>query len=197
MPNLPSIRALTRSLTALVLATSLTACKGLTSIDASFQNVTASDTVYALNGGPPGSANSLKFFDGFVGHADQGFGFDIAFDLDGAGNVVIIPAKALATSFSNPYSVGLQKMTGTFQSVLEAPKDGYRPDTAMTIAVGQPLVAESHDLSGACLYALKGQSYYTKLVVNEVDPVLRRIIYTVTVNRNCGFRSFAPGIPED
>ena len=36
----------------------------------------------------------------------------------------------------------------------------------------------------------------SKLVINEVDPVLKRIVFTVTVNRNCGFRSFAPGIPQ-
>ena len=197
MPTLPTNRMLPRVLTAVAVLATLTACKGLTKIDASFQNVTASDTVYALNSGPPGAANALKFFDGLVSHADQGFGFDVAFDLDGANNVVIIPVRALATSFSNPYSVALQRVNGTFQSVLEAPSEGYRADTAMTVSVGQTVVAESRDNFGVCLYALKGQSYYSKLVVNEVDPVLRRIIFTVTVNRNCGFRSFAPGIPEE
>ncbi len=196
MPTLPTTRTLAYALTAVALAT-LTACKGLTKIDASFQNVTASDTVYALNGGPPAAANALKFFDGLVAHADQGFVFDVAFDLDAANNVVIIPVRALATSFSNPYSVALQRVDGTFQSVLKAPEEGYRADTAMTVGVGQTIVAESRDNFGICLYSLKGQSYYSKLVVNEVDPVLRRIVFTVTVNRNCGFRSFAPGIPEE
>jgi hypothetical protein len=198
MTTLPTARTLARALTGVALAATLTACKGLTSIDASFQNVTASDTVYALNGGPPGAANSLKFFDGLVLRANQGFAFDIAFDLDEAGNIVIIPVKAVATTFPNDaYSVALQRMTGTFQSVLEAPKDGYRPDTAMTIGVGQTIIAESRDVFGVCAFSLKGQSYYSKLVVNEVDPLLKRIVFTVTVNRNCGFRSFAPGIPED
>jgi hypothetical protein len=63
----------------------------------------------------------------------------IAFDIDKDGHPVIIPARALATTFSSPYSVGLQKVTGSFESVLDAPKDGYRPDTSTTIAVGQPL----------------------------------------------------------
>lgn len=196
MTTLPTTRTVLRALTGVALAATLTACKGLTAIDASFQNVTASDTVYALNGGPPNAVNTLKFFDGVVLRADQGYAFDIAFDLDANDNIVIIPSKAVATSFSNPYSVALQRATGSFQSVLEAPKEGYRPDTAMTIVVGQTIIAESRDVFGVCAFALKGQSYYSKLVVNEVDPLLKRIIFTVTVNRNCGFRSFAPGIPE-
>ena len=199
MTTLPTARMLARALTGVALAVTLTACKGLTSIDASFQNVTASDTVYALNGGPPNSANALKFFDGIVLHADQNFNYDIAFDLDKDGNVVLIPVRTMATALvaPTPYSVGLQRMTGSFQSVLEAPKDGYRPDTAMTIVVGQTVVAESRDIFNVCAFSLKGQSYFSKLVINEVDPLLKRIIFTVTVNRNCGFRSFAPGIPEE
>jgi hypothetical protein len=196
MPTFPTARPLARALTLIGLAGAIAACKGLTAIDASFQNMTASDTVYALNGGPPNAANSLKFFEGSVSRADQGFGFDIAFDLDKDGNIVIIPSKALATSFNNPYSVALLRVPGTFESVLEAPKEGYRPDTSTTIVLGQAMVIESRDVLGACLYALKGQSYYSKLVINEVDPALKRIIFTVTVNRNCGFRSFAPGIPQ-
>jgi hypothetical protein len=196
MPTFPTARPVLRALILIGLAGAVAACKGLTAIDASFQNMTASDTVYALNGGPPNAPNALKFFDGIVMRADQGFGFDVAFDLNKDGNIVIIPSKALATSFNNPYSVGLQPATGPFETVLDAPKDGYRPDTSATIVLGQTVVAEARDVLGACLYALKGQSYYSKLVINEVDPSLKRIIFTVTVNRNCGFRSFAPGIPQ-
>ena len=197
MTTLPTARTLARALTGVALAATLTACKGLTSIDASFQNVTASDTVFALNGGPPNGVNTIKFFDGVVLHANQGFAFDVAFDLDASGNVVIIPVKAVSTTFPNTaYSVGLQRVTGSFPSVLEAPKDGYRADTAMTVGIGQTIVAESRDVIGVCAFSLKGQSYYSKLVIDEVDPLLKRIVFTVTVNRNCGFRSFAPGIPE-
>ena len=197
MPTFSIPRPLARVLTFTGLAAVVASCKGLTAIDASLQNVTASDTVFALNGGPSNAPNTLNFFQGIVLRADQGFGFDIAFDIDKDGNVVIIPSRALATTFSNPYSVGLQKATGTFEQVLTAPKDGYRPDTSMTIGINQPIIAESRDVLGACLYAIKGQSYYSKLVITEVDPVLRRMIFTVTVNRNCGFHSFAPGLPRE
>jgi hypothetical protein len=178
------------------LALAFAACKGFTAIDPSYPNVTATDTVYALNGGPPNAPNSINFFLGVTERADQGFGFDVAFDIDQTGHVLIIPSRALATSFSNPYSVGIQQSGTDFDLVLAAPKDGYRADTAMAVAPDQPVILESHDFS-TCYTALKGQSYFSKIVVNEVDPLLRRVIFTVTVNRNCGFHSFAPGLPRD
>lgn len=196
MSTFPSARPLPRALILLGFAASIAACKGFTAIDASFQNVTATDTVYALNGGPPNSDNSFNFFQGITNRADQGFGFDLAFDIDNAGNAVIIPARVLATNFSNPSSIGLQRATTSFEAISEAPRDGYRADTAMTVGVGQAVIIEVHDIN-SCLYALKGQSYFSKLVVTEVDPVLKRIAFMVTVNRNCGFHSFAPGLPRD
>ena len=199
MPTFSSHRPLVRTAAALGLALVLGACKDLTSIDASFQNVTAIDTVYALNGSPPNAPTTLKFFDGLVQRADQGFGFDVAFDIDPSGGVAIIPARAVASSFAAPYSVALRKVAGAFETVLEAPEEGYRPDTAMVVNIGETVVAESRDsgVNGVCSFSLKGQSYYSKLVVTEVDLAKRRIVFTVTVNRNCGFRSFAPGIPRD
>jgi len=196
MSTFPSARPLPRALILIGFAASIAACRGFTAIDASFQNVTATDTVYALNGGPPNSPNSINFFQGLTDRADQGFGFDIAFDIDKDGNPVIIPARALATNFSNPSSIGLQRATTSFEAIAEAPRDGYRADTAMTVGVGQAIIVEVHDIN-ACLYALKGQSYFSKLVITEVDPALKRIAFTVTVNRNCGFHSFAPGLPRD
>jgi hypothetical protein len=196
MTTFPIARPLTRALTLMGLAVAFAACKGFTQIDPSFQNVTATDTVYAINGGPPNAPNSINLFQGLTDRADQGFGFDVAFDLDVNDNVIVIPSRALATSFSNPYSVGLQKATTAFELITSAPKDGYRADTSMSVAIGQALLIESHDFN-ACFTALKGQSYFSKLVVTDVDKATRRIAFTVTVNRNCGFHSFAPGLPRD
>ena len=199
MPTFLTHRPTVRILAVIAVAATVAGCKGLQAIEPSFQNVTASDTVYALNGSPPGAPTSLNFFQGLVDRADQGFGFDVAFDIDQTGNVVIIPVRALATTFTNPYSVALQKVSGPFEAVAKAPENGYRPDTAMVVLVGETIVAESRDNAngGTCSFSLKGQAFYSKLVVTEVDLDKRRIAFTVTVNRNCGFRSFAPGFPDD
>jgi hypothetical protein len=195
---------LARRLTApgLMLAlASLAACKDFTAVDASFANVTASDTVYALNGAPAGAATAFKFFDGSLRRADQSFTFDVAFDLASDGRVIVLPAKAVATALLpangfSPYSVGIQQVPTSFETTLEAPKDGYRADTAVTVAVGQTLLFQSFDLQ-VCGFAIKGNSYFSKVVITNVDVPKKRIAFTVTVNRNCGFRSFLPGIPRD
>jgi hypothetical protein len=192
-----SARFAPRVLLATVLAVTPGACKEFTSIDASYPNATNSETLYALNGAPPGAANAMKFFDGIANRADQGFAYDVAFDINADGDVVVIPSKALATGFSNPYSVGLQSVSGSFESVTSAPKDGYRADTAMTVHANQVFVIESRDQFGTCAYSLKGQSYYSKVVITAIDVEHRRIDMVFTVNKNCGFRSFAPGIPRD
>jgi hypothetical protein len=196
MTTFMAARPLRRAAGAFALALSLGACKELTSIDASYQNRTISDTAYALNGAPPASPNTLKLFDGLLARADQNFAFDIAFDIDANGNAVIIPARAVATNFSGPYSVALLKVPGSFESLLSAPKEDFHPDTAMVAAIDQPIVIESRD-NAVCFTSLKGSSYFSKLVITAVDVPKRKIAFTVTVNRNCGFRSFEPGIPRD
>src|SRR5207249_1344815 len=129
---------------------------------------------------------------GIPRHADQAFAYDLAFDLDTAGRVVLIPARQLATGFSNPYSVGLQKVTGSFGSVDRAPKSGYTVDSLLVIIPGSVVVIESHD-AARCGFAIKGQTYFSKLIVDSIDVATRRIHATVAVNRNCGFYSFAAG----
>lgn len=191
----PARRPLRRvAFTAAVLVAAA-ACKDFTSVDASFANVTDSNSLYAINGSPPGAATAISLFAGGMVRADQGFGFDIAFDIDANGNALIIPSRALATSYSNPSSVGLQSIGGGFEALTEAPKDGYRVDTVLVALKGAVVAIESHDVN-TCSFAIKGNSFFSKLVVTDIDAAKRKIDVTVTVNRNCGFRSFAAGIPR-
>jgi hypothetical protein len=171
------------------------ACKDLTSSPASLPNFTDTSTVFAINGSPAGAPTAVKLFNGAVLRADQGFEFDLAFDIDADGNAVLIPSRALATPFSTPYSVGIQVIPGTFEALTDAPKDGYKVDSTVAVAKGTVVAIESHD-SLLCLYAVKGQSYFSKLVVTDIDLALRKMSVILTINRNCGFRSFASGIPK-
>jgi hypothetical protein len=200
MPIYPRRFLPPRSLRQLVAAgaavASLAACKELTSIDASFPNVTESATLYTINGSPPGTPTAVNLFSTSIFRADQGFSFDVAFDMNAAGDVLLIPPRQLSSGFSAPYSVGLQVVPGPFEGVASAPKDGYRADSVLTVRKGAIVVVESHD-TGNCAYAIKGQSFFSKIVITEVNTDLRQISVTMTVNRNCGFRSFAAGIPKD
>ena len=120
-------------LIAVAIVASSTGCKSLTSIDASFPNVTDTAAVYAINGSPAGSPTAISLFSGLVMRADQGFQFDLAFDINSAGKAVLIPSRALASQFSTPYSVGLQVLSGAFATIDRAPKDGYVADVHVKV----------------------------------------------------------------
>lgn len=196
-PSLPRVRHSTRRLMAAGAAVAgLFACKGLTSIDASFDNATQAVSFFAINGSPPGAPTAMGLFAGFPLHADQAFAYDLAFDLDTSGKVVLIPARQLATQVSAPYSVGLQIVPGEFLAIARAPKSGYTVDSLLVVGVRTVVVIESHDVA-RCGFAIKGQSYFSRLVVDSVDLKTRKISTTITVNRNCGFYSFADGKPKD
>jgi hypothetical protein len=173
------------------------ACSGLTSIDASFENVTDTVDFYPINDSPPGAPTAISLFTGLRARADQSFSYDLAFDLTPEGAVKLIPARALASAFGGANSVGLQKISDApFSTVVRAPKDGYVVDSTMTVGPGTVVVIQSFDLA-RCGGAIKGQSFFSKIVVKSVDPATRKISTVLTIDRNCGFRSFAEGKPKD
>lgn len=189
-------RSLRRLLVASAAIGALVACSSLTSIDASFENFTDTVAFFPINGSLPGAPTAMSLFNGVPTHADQGFAYDFAFDLDASGKVVLIPPRQLASQLANPYSVGLQVVTGPFAALTRAPKNGYTVDSLLVVTPGTVVAVESHDLV-RCGYAIKGQSYFSKLVIDSVVGADRRIFARATINRNCGFYSFADGKPKD
>ena len=182
---------------ACVAIASLSACKDFTSVNASFDNVTDSLDFYPINGSPPGTATAISLFTGVRSRANETFAYDIAFDIDANGRVVVIPVRALASGLASPVSVGLQVVPGTtFNALDQAPKAGYVADSTVTVGIGAVVAIESHDFN-TCQFAIKGQSFFSKLVVTAIDATNRKISTVIEVNRNCGFRSFAPGRPKD
>src|ERR1043166_8504894 len=194
-PRLPR-RVIAAVLSVAVVAV-ISACKDLTSVDAGFDNVIDSSGVfYTVNNSPAGTATAINLFTGNRYRADETFAYDIAFDIDSQNHVLIIPSRALATGLSTPYSVGLQKLSGvSFAQVTDAPKTGYRVDTVLVATQGSVIAIESHDVA-RCGFAIKGSSYFTKMVITNVDLVNRKISTVLEVNRNCGFHSFELGKPK-
>ena len=60
---------------------------------------------------------------------------------------------------------------------------------------GGELAIESADPT-ACGIAITGNSIYAKLVIDSVNRVTRQLYLRSVVDPNCGFRSFASGIPK-
>jgi hypothetical protein len=173
------------------------ACGNFTGVPASLPTITDTGTVYALNGAPPGAPSAFHVFSGSLITADANFLFDVAFDIDANGNLVVLPQRAVASALASTHTVGIQKdSTHTFDQITRAPANGYRADTATTIKVNQVLLIQSAD-ANACGVSLTGTTLYAKIVVTAVDLAKRQLQVQYTSDPNCGFRSFLSGIPKD
>ena len=172
------------------------ACGDLTGVPASLPTLSDSTVVYAINGAPPGAPTALHIYAGQLFSADATFLFDVAFDIDASGHPVILPQRAVASGLAATHTVGLQAVTGTFESITRAPTTGYRADTALVATPGVPVLVQSQD-PNTCGVSLTGTVLYAKIVVRLVNPATRQMVVQFTTDPNCGFRSFLPGIPKD
>ena len=187
----------TAALVAATLVLSIAACGDLTGVPASLPTVSDSGvSAYALNGAPPNAPTALHVYTGQVFAADANFLFDVAFDLDASGNPLILPQRVVASGLAPTHSVGLQVATGSYESITRAPSSGYRADTTLAVKLNQTVLVQSSD-PNACGVSLTGTTLYAKLVIRAIDPATRKFTLQYTVDPNCGFRSFLPGVPKD
>jgi len=175
----------------------LSACGNPTSLTAS--GITSVDTlsVFALSGTPPSYPSGISILARSPVRVDGNANFDIALDIDANGNTIVYPVKQVVSTPGGTRAVGLQKLGVQFDSLLDAPKSGYLVDTtAFVLNPGQTLVIQSqHNFSGdVCQFALN-PNIFAKLAVDSVSLASRTIYVRMGLDPNCGFRSFATGIP--
>jgi hypothetical protein len=178
---------------AVALAVAIVACGDPTKPKATTPNVYLAYSLYPLNGAPAAVSNAVSFFGGPT-RADASFQFDVAFDVDPTGKVVVYPVRSLAGTLAGQTGtrVGLQPVTGSFESLREAPDRGYDTLTVKTITPGTVVAVQLLDqLNGQCFYSLGGQTTYAKFVIDSVDKS-RRLFLRSVVDLNCGYRSLVP-----
>jgi hypothetical protein len=179
---------------AVALATVAVACGDPTRPKATLVNLSLSYSLYGLSGAPPATANAVNLFTG-PSRADASFDFDVALDLDPSGKILVYPVRAIAGPLAGlvPTRVGLQTVSGPFESVRVAPDRGYDTLSVRTIAPGTTVVAELVDLvTGLCLYSLVGSQQYAKFVVDSVVPSTKKFYVRSVGDANCGYKSLVP-----
>lgn len=177
------------------LAVVLSACGDPTSLRANLFTSVDTLSVFALSGTPPSYPSGISILARQPVRVD-GFGaFEVALDIDAAGNAVVYPIK-LVVGAGGARPVGLQEVTGAFETVLEAPNTGYDTDKPVVLAPGETVVMQSahNGNQDVCQFALS-PFLYAKIGVDSVNLVTRTLYIKLGVDPNCGFRSFAPGIP--
>jgi hypothetical protein len=184
------------ALAAAILALAASGCKDITGLPASLPVISDSGVVYAINGAPAGAPTALEMFTGTLLPADAGLLFDFAFDIDSVGHVVILPQRVVANGLATTHTVALRSDTVAYESLTRAPTGGYRADTALVTVPGRMVLVQSTN-PAACSTSLTGTTIFAKVIADVVDPATRQLIVRYTIDPNCGFRSFASGIPKD
>ncbi len=183
-------------LAAMFVVTVLNACGDVTNLKASAPTSVDTLSVFALSGTPPSYPSGISILARQAVRVDGFASFDVALDIDDAGNAVIYPVKLVVASPGGSRPVGLQKVAGTFETIAEAPKTGFEADSALVMLPGEVVVIQSaHNSSGdLCQFALN-PNLYAKFAVDSVHLAPRTLYLRLGLDPNCGFRSFATGIP--
>ena len=184
---------------AVILAAPLvSACGDIEDLRATAETITRTFRLYALSSAPPTYPSAVNTPFGVSAAVDVLANFDVAFDFASGNEIAIHPASRVVTTIGVAHRVALQKVAGTFDAVASAPTGGFVRDSSITVAVGQVVVVEAERVRAGdvCSFALS-PNIYSKLVVEAVDRAAGTIDVKLTVNPNCGFRSFEEGIPRN
>ena len=177
-------------------ASILTACDDPNLLQAQLPTVEDVYDVFALSGTPAAFPSGINTYVRSTVRVDGNANFDVAFDIDAAGKVVIFPVQRVVSQLTTARRVGLRRVAGTFESVTIAPTGTYA-DSSIAASPGEVVVAQSvrNGTNDACQFDISPY-IYTKLVVESVSLVNRTINVRAILDPNCGFRSFEPGIPS-
>ena len=199
--HLSSARAVTRRSKhlGLLLAASLVAgaaCRDPLRNEAQAEVLSAALAAVALTGTAPNAPSALILRGTpsvVTPEGTAGSDFDLAVDLDAGGRAVLYPAQLVTRSATR--RVAIRRANGTYDALTRAPGGSYLADSAVALAAGAA-VAVRVPVPEACQFTASPY-FYSKLVVDSVRLADRTIFLRATTNPNCGFRSFAPGIPRD
>jgi hypothetical protein len=157
------------------------------------QDANAIDTVqiWALTGTPIGPPAAFDVVIALPVRPELGDAFDLAFDIDSAGNAQLIPATVLGLGGT----AGILLADQPFDSIMRAPLDDYVIDSSAVIEVGTVFIARSRNTSVGCSALAGSLPRYAKVEVLEIDETERTVTLQTLANLNCGYRDLDEGVP--
>ena len=180
-----------RHLLLLLPLAALAACSDSNSLaDPTDENAVEENTVGSLTDTPITTASAYSISTGPI-RTDQSGEFDFAFDIEGdaaTGQPVLLPRAAMGFPSSTTADPGIQKTTEAFDSITEAPSNGYITDAKVAVAVGDRLLVRSRVICSL------GVPIYAKMEVLSIED--GEIHFKVLTDHNCGYRGLEPGFPD-
>jgi hypothetical protein len=120
--------------------------------------------------------------------------YHVVLDINAQGQPVVHPAQLVSSVAARRISI--RRIDGIYDSLGTAPTESYSADSSLVVAPGAIVGVRVPGGGGECQFT--GRPYfYSKLVVDSVRLAERLLFVRATTNPNCGFRSFAPGIPRE
>jgi hypothetical protein len=170
------------------------ACNDVTrSIDPTTEVSEDTLTVFPLRGSPASAPTALDLFTlRTLRVGETNVFYDLAVDTAG-GAAVLYPSQLIDNE--SP-STGLFETAATFESILEAPTAGYQDTAAVALGVGETVIVRARNL---CAGGFPGRDFFfAKVQLLELASSFgfRTARFRIRSNPNCGFRSFADGLPE-
>ena len=170
------------------------ACGDVTrSIDPTAEVMEDTLAVFPLRGSPLSAPTAIDLYTLRTLRVGDGAGlYDLAIDT-AAGAAVVYPSQLIDNEAPN---TGIQKSALPFDAIPAAPLEGYQDSTAVTMTVGETIIVRARTL---CAGGFPGRDvFYSKLQLLEfgASDGFRTARFRIRTNPNCGFRSFADGLPE-
>lgn len=187
----PARRATLALVAAFVMLVS--ACEDPNANKAAFTNADQPFVIAALTGSDVTAPAGLSLANRTVVRIDGIFDFDLAFDINGAGQVVVLPVGKVGTPLGGTRFLGLKRGGVSYDQLTEAPKSGYTGDSTMVITLGAGLAIQSQ--ASNCVYSLTPYTF-AKITIDSVNPVKRMLYGRALINLNCGLRQLTPGLPS-
>lgn len=182
-----------------------TACGDPFKATATVQNIDDTLALYGLSEAPANGPTGINTFVPRAVRADPSQNYDILFDIrpdsTGARAAYILPPRAVGLFGS----AGIIKdSTESFEAITQAPVRGYDDSTAVPIKAGDVLLVQAASFACASQLITDRRVIYSKIVIDSVNyspfdpdtnPAGSTIHLRMRVDPNCGFISFADGLP--
>lgn len=174
------------------------ACDVSTVPKATYSNPLGRYTLTTLTNGALTEPNAIGFLLGAT-KASATFNFDLLFDVDASGKVLVYPVRYVAGALAGTLKrIGMQSVPGGFDALRVAPDSGYDTLSVQKVSVGQAVAVQIRD-QNSCFsnQTLSIQMLYAKFVVDSVNTATRHVYVRTVTDPNCGYRSVvADSVPK-
>jgi hypothetical protein len=174
------------------------ACGDPFAVTASLPTIDDTAAVYALTGAPENAPTAINITFPRAVLTIPTSNYDVVFDMRN-DSAFAYPPHAIGVALT----AGLQLATRPYEEITEAPITGYDDTLPVFIKPGDVLLVRSMSSQCANQSIAARQFIYAKVVIDSIfyddaaaPRVPRTIWYRMRNDPNCGFISFADGIPK-